>query len=160
MTANDGMSLASATAWRARWPGGPGPRVSRDHVYLWNRYHATPAPGPNRFEPRNDVVLQVPAQEQHVVGPRLFDQFRRSDRDVTAGQIPSMLLGVGVDGVIDQFPGDPAVVEQRVALPMRAVARDVLAIPFGVDQEIQQLVLRCAHALGEHGVVVQRPDTG
>ena len=47
-------------------------------------------------------VLQVPRQDQHVVGPRLANALGRKDRDVGARQELPVLVGVAVDGVVEE----------------------------------------------------------
>ena len=62
----------------------------------------------------------------------------RVDRDARARREPAVLVRVAVDGVVEEVGPDPAVVEQRVALARRAVARDRLAGSPARDQERQQ----------------------
>ena len=50
-----------------------------------------------------------------------------------------VLVRVAVDRVVEEVRADAAVVQQRVALPGRAVAGDRLAGALGVDQELEQL---------------------
>ena len=53
-----------------------------------------------------------------------------------------MLVGIAVDRVVEEVGSDAAVVEQRVALPRRAVADDLLAVAAQRDQELEKSVLR------------------
>ena len=97
----------------------------------------------------DDLVLQVPGQDQDVVGPGLVDRLDRLDRDVHARREAAVLVGVAVDREVEEVGADAAVVEQRVALAGRAVAADPLALLLGRDQERQQLALGALHLLGE-----------
>ena len=64
----------------------------------------------------------------------------------------AVLVGIAVDGEVEEVGADAAVVEQRVALARRAVAADRLALVLGRDQERQELALRASHLLGERRV--------
>ena len=90
----------------------------------------------------DDLVLQVPGQDQDVVGLGLVDGLDRLDRDVRARREAAVLVGVAVDGEVEEVGADAAVVEQRVALARRAVAaRSRLPCSLRGDQEREQLAL-------------------
>jgi hypothetical protein len=71
----------------------------------------------------------VPGQDEHVVG-RSRGSLGREDRDARAGGELALLVGIAVDGVVEEVRADAAVVEQRVALARRAVAAIVLPARF------------------------------
>ena len=77
---------------------------------------------------RDDLVLQVPGQDQDVVGLGLVDRLDRLDRNVHARREAAVLVGIAVDREVEEVGADAAVVEQRVALARRAVAADRLAL--------------------------------
>ena len=79
-------------------------------------------------ELRGDLPREVPGQDHDRVGPRLGDPLRRHDRDVRSRREPAVLVRVAVDGVVEEVGADPAVVEQGVPFPGRAVADDLLAL--------------------------------
>ena len=64
------------------------------------------------------------------------------DRDVCARREPSVLVGVAIDGVVEEVGADAAVVEKRVSLARRPVADDLLAGPAKLDQEVEKRPLR------------------
>ncbi len=77
---------------------------------------------------------------------------RRVDRDVRPRRVLALLVRVPVDGVVEEVRPDAAVVEQRVPLPRRAVADDLLALAPEVDEQLEERALRLAHAFGEASV--------
>ena len=96
-----------------------------------------------------DLPREVPGQDHDRVGTRLGDPLRRLDRDVRSRREPPVLVGIPVDGVVEEVRADAAVVEQRVPLAGRAVADDLLAVTPEPDQQIEQRALRLLHVLGE-----------
>src|SRR6476619_633928 len=57
----------------------------------------------------------------------------------------TVLVGVAIDGEVEEVGTDSAVVEQRVALARRAVAADRLAFVFGCNEKRQEPALRASH---------------
>src|SRR5215471_10927167 len=112
------------------WRGGTG---SGADGHLGDRHDELPPPLPDELVLPDDLVLEVPGQDQQVVGARLPDAVRAADRDARAGQVVALLLGVAVHRVVKEIGADPAVVEERVSLARSAVAGDRLAAPLGVD---------------------------
>ena len=85
-------------------------------------------------ELRRDLAGEVPRQDHDHVRPRLGDPLRRVDRDVRPRRVLALLVRVPVDRVVEEVRADAAVVEQRVALPGRAVADDLLALAPKADR--------------------------
>src|SRR5262245_46866480 len=110
-------SLPAPRGRRCRW-------TSSAHPDLWNGHDTAAAPFTDVRELFDDLVLQIPRQDQHVVRARLLDPLRRKDRDVRAGKKPVVLVRVPVDRVLEEVGADAAVVEQRIALAGRTVAGD------------------------------------
>ena len=79
-------------------------------------------------ELRHDLPLEVPRQDQDVVGPLLFERIRMADRDVRPRQEQSLLVRVAIDRELEQVGTNAAVVKQRVALAGSAVASDPLTL--------------------------------
>ena len=71
-----------------------------------------------------DFVDQVPRQDQHEVGLLLPALLDREDRDPRARCELAVLVGVPIDGEVEEVGPDAAVVEQRVPLTRGAVSRD------------------------------------
>ena len=108
-----------------------------------------PARSASRPTPRcrragRDLAREVPGQDHDHVGSGLRDPLGRVDRDVRARSEPPVLVRVAVDRVVEEVGPDPAVVEQRVPLPGRAVADDLLAVAAQLDQQLEQRTLRLA----------------
>jgi hypothetical protein len=70
---------------------------------------------------------------------------------VHAGREAAVLVGIAVDGEVDEVGADAAVVQQRVALPGRRRRRCASLLLAG-NQERQQVALGAAHLLAEAGV--------
>ena len=80
-------------------------------------------------ELRRDLVDEVPRQDER--RSRAASSAMRSTGWIgmcVPGVYDALLVRVPVDGVVEEVGADPAVVEERVALAGRAVARDLLAL--------------------------------
>src|SRR6476620_10247966 len=104
------------------------------HPDLWNRHNELAAPVANVRKLRDDFFLQVPGQNQHVIGTRLPDPIRRKDRDVRACKELSMLVRIPIDRVVEKIGPDAAVIQQRIAFAWRSVASHRLPLAFDTDQ--------------------------
>ena len=114
---------------------------SIQHPHFRNRHDEPPAPLADVRGLRADLLPQVPRQDQHIVRPRRPDRVGRKNRNARSRRELALLVRIGVDGEVEEIGADAAVVEQRVALARRAVADDLLAAFFRVDQERQELAL-------------------
>src|SRR5690606_26413076 len=74
------------------------------------------------------------------------------DRNACARRVRTLLVRIAVDRVVKKVGSYPAVVQQRVALARRAVADDRSAGVLRVNEELEQLALRCFHLRAEPGV--------
>src|SRR2546425_11534509 len=122
---------------------------------LGNRDDELTAPLADARHLSHDLVLKIPRQDQHVVGPRLAYLLRRTDGDMGPRQKLALLVGVTVHGVSQEIRPDAAVVQQSVALAWSSVADDGAALPFGLNQELEQPTFGLLYSLLECGVVVQ-----
>jgi hypothetical protein len=86
---------------------------------------------------RDDLLLEVPGEDQDEVGAFLLERLGVVDRDVRAWEELALLIRIAVDGELEQVAPDPAVVEQRVALAGSTISSDALTITARVDQELQ-----------------------
>ena len=127
---------------------------------LGNRHDERAAPFARVGQLRHDLFLQVPRQDQDVVGPRLGQPLGCVNRNVRARQKLAVLVRIAVDRVVQEIGADAAIVQQRVALARRAVADNLLAGAAGRDQELQQLALGLLDLLGEVQVGVQLAVAG
>ena len=110
----------------------------------------------------HDLVLQVPRQDEDLIGLRLGDPLGRVHRDVRTRQEAPVLIGVAIHRVLQQIRADSAVVEQGVALGRGAITHDLLAIALAAEQEGQEVVLDLVSDVLEAAVVahVQHPGGG
>ena len=91
---------------------------------------------------RNDLVLQIPRQDQQVIRPRLVDCGYRIDRNVHSWRIAAVLVWVAVDSEIEEISADAAVVEQCIAFAGSAISAHLRALLLALNQEGQKLALR------------------
>src|SRR5690606_29035401 len=76
-----------------------------------------------------------------------------------AGGVLALLVRIPIHSEVEEIRPDAAVVEQRVALAWRAVADDLLAGPFRLDEEAQDVALGGLHLLREGGIALERAET-
>src|SRR5271166_2010798 len=135
---------------------------SREQRQLRSPRREPPAPLANEAQLLDDLVLQVPRQDQHDVGLLLAYRLGRADGDVAARQEVPLLVRVQIAGVVDEVATYAAVVEQRVALGRGAVAGYAQAVLLEGDQEAEDLALVRLHtaAVAEVGLellIARRP---
>src|SRR6516225_9043338 len=106
----------------------PPSSTSWDDLGRWDRDDELPAPLADVRHLGDDLVLHVPRKDEDVVGTAPVDLSGLEDRDVRTRKEQALLVRVAVDGEVEEVRADPAVVEERVALPRRAVAGDGLAL--------------------------------
>ena len=81
------------------------------------------------------------------------------DRDVHARREAAVLVGIAVDGELEEVGTDAAIVQERVALARRAIAADGLAVALRLDQERQELALGALDLLGKGGIGLEIAET-
>src|SRR2546426_11551466 len=86
---------------------------------LGNRDDELTAPLADARHLSHDLVLEIPRQDKHVVGPRLAYLLRRTDRDMAPGKELALLVRVAVHRVWQEIRPDAAVIQQRVGLAWR-----------------------------------------
>src|SRR5215207_10053662 len=92
-----------------------------DDRHIGDRDDELAAPGADVTHLLDDLVLEVPRQDQDVVGLELVERLDRMDRDVHAGGEPAVLVRVAIDRELEEVGADPAIVQKRVALARRAI---------------------------------------
>src|SRR5712664_3618815 len=126
--------------------------ASGDYQGFGDRDDELGAPGAHMGELFQDLVLEVPGQDEDVVGLLLVDLRWRMDRNVGSGEkLPLLVRGL-VDRELDQIAADPAIVEEGVALPRRAVTRDTLSLFSSADQCLEEAALGPVHLLLKESV--------
>src|SRR5690348_17231291 len=103
----------------------------------------------------HDLVLEVPRQDQYVIGSRLTDARRRVDRQSRAGEEAALLVWAAVDGVADQILADTAVVQQGVAFGGRTIGHRGGAEVARLDEEAKQIAFDAADLLGISDVTIE-----
>src|SRR5690349_11032499 len=87
------------------------PLLSRAHLNLGNRNDEFPAPVADVGKLIDDLVLQIPGQDQDVVRSRLLNSLGREDRDMGSRQKFVVLVWVAINGVVDKVRTNPAVIQ-------------------------------------------------
>ncbi len=87
-----------------------------------------------------DLVGEVPGEQQRVVGHRLDEPLRRDDRDAHARHEAPLLVGAAIDDEIQRLGPDAEGVEQRAPLGGGAVGGDPLALRLEAPEERPQLL--------------------
>src|SRR5699024_4019228 len=116
---------------------------------LRDGYDARSAPLPDVVELCDDLVLEVPRQDEDVVRLGLGDPRGFVDRDAGTGGVPAVLVGVAVDRVVEEVRTDAAVVEEGVSFARSPVADHARPVTLDPDKEVEQLALGLADSLGE-----------
>src|SRR5260221_14540399 len=137
-----------------------GARISRDYLGARNRHHEAAAPFADMAHLRDHLVLDVPRQDQHVVGPGIADMLGGENRDVRSGQELALLVRAAVDRVLQLARAQPAVVEQRIAFGWRAVTDHALALAPGTFDELEQRAPGLCHLRGEAPIALDAVEAG
>src|SRR3989344_8221603 len=69
----------------------------------------------------HDFVLEVPGQDKQIIRFGFLDLVRMADRNVCAGRILSLLVGIAIDSVVEEVLADAAIIEKRIALARRTI---------------------------------------
>src|SRR5919198_2003709 len=136
------------------------PRASVKDTNFGDRHDELAAPLADVRHLLDDLVRQVPRQDQHVVRASLADALWMVDRHARPRKELALLVRASVHGEVDEVCSDAAVVEKGVAFPRGAVPSDRLPAILRVDKKFQELSLRLFHALTEAGVRVQTRHPG
>ena len=104
---------------------------------------------------RQDLVGEVPGQQQHVVGLVLEQPLGRQDRQPAARHVAALLVRIAVDHVLEGLAAEAAVAEQRRALGGGAVGGDPPALGLEPAQQRAQLLAQAPRPLGEAAVAAR-----
>src|SRR5437879_4507933 len=89
------------------------------HFGNWN--HEAPTPLANVSELLHDFVFKIPGQDQNVIRLNFADALGWKDRNVTAREKFSLLIGIAINGERKQVGADGTVVQKRIAFARSAV---------------------------------------
>src|SRR5271155_4377155 len=134
-------------------------KFSRVHLDGRNRHDELPAPLANVSILLNDFILQVPRQDEKIIGLRFLDALRPKDRNVRAGQKPAVLVRIAVHRVVNKIGADTAIIQQGVSFSRSAVTGDGFPLALGLDQKREQRALRRSHLLGKIFVTFHVPES-
>src|SRR5690349_6726480 len=100
----------------------------------------------------NDLVGEVPCQQQDIVGlgPHKFVHIENRQRDTR--HVKPLLVGASVDDEIEAFGADAEGVEQRASLCCRTVGGDGSAAPAKLVQLLPQFLSELGDSVTEVGV--------
>src|SRR5581483_3695828 len=133
-------------------------RRSRVNIHLGDRHDEACAPAAHVSQLLDDLVFNVPRQDQNEVRFGLVYGLRRQNRDMSTRSELAVLVRVTVDGIVDEIRADTAVVEQRVAFARRSVADNRFARAFGLDEKVQQATLGPFYVIGKVVVIFDSPE--
>src|SRR5216684_1211828 len=111
------------------------PASASVHFHFRDRHDKASIPFSHVGVLLDDLLFQIPRENQHVVRVRLANVLRRIDGNVRAWEELAVFVRVPVHSVFQKVSADAAVVEQRVALAGSAVARHSLPFAPGADEE-------------------------
>src|SRR5690242_7155495 len=107
-----------------------GPRLARcslltghlNYRHFWDWYHKLTAPFTDVGILLDHLTLQIPRQNEHVIGFGFANLVRLMDRDVSAGQEFALLMRASINHIIEEIRTDPAVVQKSVSLSRRSIS--------------------------------------
>src|SRR5438552_5416963 len=122
---------------------------SRVHLNFRDRHNELASPIPNKCILLHNFLFEIPWQNQQIIRPRTLDLIRRIDGDVCSRQELAVLVGIAVDGIVDEVGANGAIVQQGVALAWRAVSGNFLSTALGLDEEFEQFALGFLYLIGK-----------
>src|SRR6266404_2961844 len=85
-----------------------------------------------------DLLPEIPRQDQNIVGSNGIDRLNRSNWNMYARRESPVLVRIAINGEVEEVDAHAAIVEECVAFARRAVAANSLASFFDVDETRQQ----------------------
>src|ERR1044071_8917493 len=114
------------------------------------------APFANFVHLIDDLLFEIPGQDEDVIGFRFKDFSGSEDRNMSAREELALLVRVAIDGVVEEIGADTAIIEQSVTFSGSAIARDAFALASGIDEELEEAALRFLHFFIERRVEIGR----
>lgn len=100
-------------------------RINQGHVR--NRYDELATPFHYMLHLPDDFLLEVPRQDQNIIGFETVDDRGVKDRNMHSGRKASVLVRIAIDREIEKVGPDTAIIEQGITLARRSIAADALA---------------------------------
>src|SRR6266852_5399394 len=107
-----------------------------------------------------DLIGQVPGQQEQVIGAALLHNVGGKDGQVGARRIQAQLDGRPVDDEVQRLATDAAVIEQGRAFGGGSIARKARIVLFEVREEAAQLTLQLPHPGSELGIELDSVEAG
>src|SRR5206468_12285172 len=86
---------------------------------------------------------------QQIIRSWKVDLNRRINGDVRSGQELAVLMGIAVDGIVDEVGANGAIVQQGVALARRTISGNFLSTALGLEKEFEQFALGFLYLTGK-----------
>src|SRR6185369_8874059 len=100
----------------------------------------------------DNLLLQVPRQNEDVVGLGRVDRIHGQDRNMHPRRELAVLVRIAIDGEIEEVGSNPAIVEERIALAGSSISADSLAGLLDPDQERQEAALGLSYLVRKRSV--------
>src|SRR2546430_14220259 len=86
-------------------------RTARSRVNLdfRDRHNELASPIPNECILLHDFLFEIPRQNQQIIRPCTLNLIRRINRDMCSRQELAVLVGIAVDGVVDEIGANGAI---------------------------------------------------
>src|SRR3954451_3400408 len=97
----------------------------------------------------DNLLFQIPRQDEQIVGTGLLDRRYRIDRDVRARRVAAMLVGIAVHGEIEEVRSNTAVVEQGIAFAGRAIGAYLGTFILALNEKREDLPFGAMNLCGE-----------
>src|SRR6266851_544939 len=107
-----------------------------------------------------DLIGQVPRQQEQVIGAALLNNLGGKDGQVGARRIQSLLDGRPIDDEVQRLAADAAVIQQGRAFGGGSIARQARIVLFEVREEPAQLTFQLPHPGSELGVELYAVEAG
>ena len=79
-----------------------------------------------------DLVAQIPGQDENIIWAVVIERFNRAHRNMAARQERVLFGRIAIHSIGDQVAANAAIIEQRIAFRSRAIGRNGSALGFGL----------------------------
>src|SRR5260370_2232191 len=122
---------------------------SRVNLNLRDRHDELASPIPNACILLHDFLFEIPRQDQQIIRPCTLDLIRWINGNVCPRQELAVLMGIAVDGIVDEVGADGAIIQQGVALARSTISGNLLSTALGLDKKFEQFALGFLHLVGK-----------
>src|SRR5258708_15955339 len=107
-----------------------------------------------------DLIGQVPGQQEQVIGAALLHDLGGEDGQVGARRVQALLDGRPIDDEVQRLAADAAVIQQGRALGGGAIAREARVVLLEVREQTAELTLQPPYPGSELGVELDPVEAG